>query len=200
MKKLCVFCGSSFGNHKQYAETANELGNLIAKENMELVYGGAQVGLMGEIASTVLKAGGKVTGVIPRQLIEKEVAHKGLTKLHIVESMHERKKLMADLADSFIAMPGGFGTLEEIFEVVAWGQLDFHSKPLGLLNVRGYYDKLISFLDHSVNENFIMPEHRLMIMDDNNPKSLLTELKEYSPPKADKADWILEMLNKQKPA
>ena len=200
MKKLCVFCGSSFGSNKLYSETANELGNLIAEENIELVYGGAQVGLMGEIASTVLKAGGKVTGVIPKQLIEKEVAHKGLTKLHIVESMHERKKLMADLADSFIAMPGGFGTLEEIFEVVAWGQLDFHSKPLGLLNVYGYYDHLIEFLNHTVRENFILPEHRLMIMDDSNPKSLFTKLINYSPPKADKADWILEMLNKQKPA
>jgi len=200
MKKICVFCGSSFGNNKSYSDTANLLGNLIAKKNIELVYGGASVGLMGEIASAVLNAGGKVTGVIPKQLIEKEVAHTGLNDLRIVDSMHERKSLMADLSDGFIAMPGGFGTLEEVFEVVAWGQLNFHNKPLGLLNVNGYYNNLIKFLDHSVNENFIKPEHREMILVDNDPETMLTQLQNYIPPKFDKTDWILEMLNKQKPA
>ncbi len=200
MKKICVFCGSSFGNNKSYSDTANILGNLIAKNNIELVYGGASVGLMGEIASAVLNAGGKVTGVIPKQLIEKEVAHTGLNDLRIVGSMHERKSLMAELSDGFIAMPGGFGTLEEVFEVVAWGQLNFHNKPLGLLNVNGYYNNLIKFLDHSVNENFIKPEHREMILVDNDPEAMLTQLQNYIPPKFDKADWILEMLNKQKPA
>jgi len=200
MKKICVFCGSSFGNNKSYSDTANLLGNLIAKKNIELVYGGASVGLMGEIASAVLKAGGKVTGVIPKQLLEKEVAHTGLNDLRIVGSMHERKSLMADLSDGFIAMPGGFGTLEEVFEVVAWGQLNFHDKPLGLLNVNGYYNNLIKFLDHSVNENFIKPEHREMILVNNDPEAMLTQLQNYIPPKVDKADWILEMLNKQKPA
>lgn len=200
MKKICVFCGSSFGNNKSYSDTANLLGNLIAKNNIELVYGGASVGLMGEIASAVLNAGGKVTGVIPKQLIEKEVAHTGLNDLRIVGSMHERKSLMAELSDGFIAMPGGFGTLEEVFEVVAWGQLNFHNKPLGLLNVNGYYNNLIKFLDHSVNENFIKPEHREMILVDNDPEAMLTQLQNYIPPKFDKADWILEMLNKQKPA
>lgn len=200
MKKICVFCGSSFGNNKSYSDTANLLGNLIAKKNIELVYGGASVGLMGEIASAVLKAGGKVTGVIPKQLLEKEVAHTGLNDLRIVGSMHERKSLMADLSDGFIAMPGGFGTLEEVFEVVAWGQLNFHNKPLGLLNVNGYYNNLIKFLDHSVNENFIKPEHREMILVNNDPEAMLTQLQNYIPPKVDKADWILEMLNKQKPA
>lgn len=200
MKKICVFCGSSFGNNKSYSDTANLLGNLIAKKNIELVYGGASVGLMGEIASAVLKAGGKVTGVIPKQLLEKEIAHTGLNDLRIVGSMHERKSLMADLSDGFIAMPGGFGTLEEVFEVVAWGQLNFHNKPLGLLNVNGYYNNLIKFLDHSVNENFIKPEHRLMILVENYPEVMLTQLQNYIPPKFDKADWILEMLNKQKPA
>lgn len=200
MKKICVFCGSSFGNNKSYSDTANLLGNLIAKKNIELVYGGASVGLMGEIASAVLKAGGTVTGVIPKQLLEKEIAHTGLNDLRIVGSMHERKSLMADLSDGFIAMPGGFGTLEEVFEVVAWGQLNFHNKPLGLLNVNGYYNNLIKFLDHSVNENFIKPEHRLMILVENYPEVMLTQLQNYIPPKFDKADWILEMLNKQKPA
>lgn len=200
MKKICVFCGSSFGNNKSYSDTAILLGNLIAKNNIELVYGGASVGLMGEIASAALSAGGKVTGVIPKQLIEKEVAHTGLNDLRIVGSMHERKSLMAELSDGFIAMPGGFGTLEEVFEVVAWGQLNFHNKPLGLLNVNGYYNNLIKFLDHSVNENFIKPEHREMILVDNDPEEMLTQLQNYIPPKFDKADWILEMLNKQKPA
>lgn len=200
MKKICVFCGSSFGNNKSYSDTANLLGNLIAKKNIELVYGGASVGLMGEIASAVLKAGGKVTGVIPKQLLEKEVAHTGLNDLRIVGSMHERKSLMADLSDGFIAMPGGFGTLEEVFEIVAWGQLNFHNKPLGLLNVNGYYNNLIKFLDHSVNENFIKPEHREMILVNNDPEAMLIQLQNYIPPKVDKADWILEMLNKQKPA
>jgi uncharacterized protein (TIGR00730 family) len=199
MKKICVFCGSSFGSNKNYSDAATELGNFIAKNEMELIYGGASVGLMGEIASAVLNAGGKVVGVIPKQLIEKEVAHTGLTELHVVDSMHERKKMMADLADAFIAMPGGFGTLEEIFEVVAWGQLNLHSKPLGLLNVNGYYDSLIKFLDHTVKENFIKPEHREMILVDDKPGQLIAKLINYIPPQVDKADWILEMLHKQKP-
>lgn len=199
MEKLCVFCGSSFGSNKSYSNSANTLGNLIAKKNIELIYGGASVGLMGEIATAVLNAGGKVTGVIPKQLIEKEVAHTGLTKLHVVNSMHERKEMMAHLADGFIAMPGGFGTLEEVFEVVAWGQLNFHNKPVGLLNVDGYYDNLIKFLDHTVKENFIKPEHREMILVDDNPEQLFAKLTAYIPPQVDKADWILEMLYKQKP-
>ena len=199
MKKLCVFCGSSFGADKKYSSAAIELGSVIAQAGVGLVYGGAKVGLMGTIASAALKEGGEVFGVIPKQLIEKEVAHEGLTKLHIVNSMHERKKLMADLSDGFIAMPGGFGTLEEIFEVVAWGQLNFHSKPVGLLNVGGYFDSMIKFLDHTVKEEFIKPEHRKMILVDEKPKPLLNKLKNYIPPKVDKADWIIEMLHKQKP-
>ena len=199
MKKLCVFCGSSFGSKKNYSETAINLGKVIAEKGIGLVYGGARVGLMGEIASAVLEAGGDVVGVIPKQLLEKEVAHTGLNDLHIVGSMHERKALMAELSDGFIAMPGGFGTLEEVFEVVAWGQLNLHSKPVGLLNVDGYYDSLIKFLDHTVNENFIKPEHREMILVGDDPKTLLNNLLEYSPPQVDKADWILEMLHNQKP-
>lgn len=200
MKKICVFCGSSYGNNKLYVEAANELGKVIAQAGMGLVYGGAKVGLMGEVASAALKEGGEVFGVIPKQLVDKEVAHDGLTKLHIVGSMHERKALMADLSDGFITMPGGFGTLEEVFEVVAWGQLNFHNKPVGLLNVSGYYNNLIKFLDHTVEENFIKPEHREMILVDENPKQLLEKLSTYSPPNIDKADWIIEMLHKQKPA
>jgi len=199
MKKICVFCGSSFGSNKAYSETANELGKVIAQAGIGLVYGGAKVGLMGEIASAVLKEGGEAIGVIPKQLVDKEVAHDGLTKLHIVGSMHERKALMADLSDGFIAMPGGFGTLEEIFEIVAWGQLNFHTKPVGLLNVNGYYNNLIKFIDHSVKENFIKPEHREMIRVDEKPKALLEQLQDYTPLKIDKADWIVEMLHKQKP-
>lgn len=200
MKNICVFCGSSFGANKKYSEAAEELGKVIADSGIGLVYGGAKVGLMGEIASTVLKEGGEAFGVIPKQLIEKEVAHDELTKLHIVGSMHERKALMADLADGFIAMPGGFGTLEEIFEVVAWGQLNFHNKPLGLLNVNNYFDSLINFLDHTVKENFIKPEHRSIILVENKPKQLLEKLLNYKHVQSDKADWIKEMLHKQKPA
>ena len=194
-----MFCGSSFGSNKNYAETAKELGKVIAKEGIGLVYGGARVGLMGEIASAVLNEDGDVTGVIPQQFIEKEVGHNGLTELHIVNSMHERKALMAELSDGFIAMPGGFGTLEEIFEVVAWGQLNLHNKPCALLNVDSYYDNLIKFLDHTVKENFIKPEQREMILVDDEPGQLIAKFINYIHPQVDKADWILEMLTKQKP-
>lgn len=197
MKRVCVFCGSSFGVNPAYAKAANDLGNAIAKRNICLVYGGARVGLMGEIASTVIRAKGEVIGVIPKDLVEKEVAHGNLSDLRIVGSMHERKSLMAELSDGFIALPGGFGTIEEIFEVITWAQLSFHNKPCGFLNINGYYDHLIKFLDHSLEKNFIVPEHRAMIIIDDDPESLLDKFLNYVPPKIDKAKWILGMMPKE---
>ena len=198
MKRLCVFCGSSFGVNPAYVKAAIDLGNAIAKRNICLVYGGARVGLMGEIASTVIRAKGEVIGVIPKDLVEKEVAHSNLSDLRIVGTMHERKSLMAELSDGFIAMPGGFGTMEEIFEAITWAQLSFHDKPCGFLNIKGYYNDLIKFLDHSVEENFIVTEHRAMIIIDDDPESLLDKFLNYEPPKIDKAKWILGMMPKEK--
>jgi uncharacterized protein (TIGR00730 family) len=197
LKRLCVFCGSSFGVNPAYVKAANKLGKAIAKRNICLVYGGARVGLMGEIASTVIRAKGEVIGVIPKDLVEKEVAHSNLSDLRIVGTMHERKSLMAELSDGFIAMPGGFGTIEEIFEAITWAQLSFHDKPCGFLNIKGYYNDLIKFLDHSVEENFIVPEHRAMIVIDDDPESLLDKFLNYEPPKIDKAKWILGMMPKE---
>ena len=197
MKRLCVFCGSSFGVNPAYVKAAIDLGNAIAKRNICLVYGGARVGLIGEIASTVIRAKGEVIGVIPKDLVDKEVAHSNLSDLRIVGSMHERKSLMAELSDGFIALPGGFGTLEEIFEAITWAQLSFHDKPCGLLNINGYYDDLIKFLDHSLEENFIVPEHRAMIIVDDDPDSLLDKFSKYEPPIIDKAKWILGMMPKE---
>jgi uncharacterized protein (TIGR00730 family) len=197
LKRVCVFCGSSFGGNPAYVNAARNLGEAIAKRNICLVYGGARVGLMGEIASTVMRAKGEAIGVIPKDLVDKEVAHGGLTELRIVGSMHERKSLMAELSDGFIALPGGFGTIEEIFEVITWAQLSFHDKPCGFLNINGYYDHLIKFLDHSVEENFIVPEHRAMILIDDDPNSLLDKFSKYEPPVIDKAKWILGMMPKE---
>ena len=197
MRRLCVFCGSSFGVNPAYVKAAKDLGNAIAKRNICLVYGGARVGLMGEIASTVIRAKGKVIGVIPKDLVDKEVAHSGLSELRVVGSMHERKSLMAELSDGFIAMAGGFGTIEEIFEVITWAQLSFHDKPCGFLNINRYYDHLIKFLDHSLKENFIVPEHRAMIIIDSDPDSLLDKFLKYEPPVIDKAKWILGMMPKE---
>ncbi|MCK9211174.1 MAG: TIGR00730 family Rossman fold protein [Ignavibacteriaceae bacterium] len=198
MKRLCVFCGSSFGANPAYVKAANDLGTAIAKRGIGLVYGGARVGLMGEIASSVIKAKGEVIGVIPKDLLEKEVAYTDLSDLRVVGSMHERKFLMAELSDGFIALPGGLGTLEEIFEIITWAQLNFHNKPCGLLNIHGYYNDLIKFLDHTVEEKFIEPEHRAMIVIDDDPESLLEKFLIYEPPKVDKAKWVLGMLNHEK--
>ncbi len=196
MKKVCVFCGSSFGAGGEYRKAAVVLGDSLVERKLELVYGGARVGLMGEIASTVLKGNGYVTGVIPKQLQEKEVAHTELTDLRVTGSMHERKAMMAELSDGFIAMPGGLGTIEEIFEVLTWAQLGFHHKPCGFLNVAGYYDHLIKFLDHTVQEEFIHPGYRSMILVDDNPEALLDKMESYQPPKVDKAKVMLDMLNR----
>lgn len=188
MKRICVFCGSSPGDHPEYAEAARRLGAALVSRGLGLVYGGGGVGLMGELANSALAAGGEVVGVIPRALFEKEVAHTGVTELRVVESMHERKALMADLADGFIALPGGVGTLEELFEVVTWAQLGFHGKPCGLLEVRGYFANLIAFLDHAVVERFLRTEHRGLLMVEECPETLLTRLAAHRPVVMDK--WI----------
>ncbi len=192
MEKICVFCGSSKGNGDVYLDAAKELGRELVKRELGLVYGGASVGTMGKIANTVIKNGGNVTGIMPKALVKKEVALTDLIDFHVVSSMHERKAMMADLADAFIAMPGGFGTIDEIFEVLTWGQLEFHQKPCGLLNINGYYDKLIEFLDHMVNQEFLMPENRQMIIVEDDPVILLDKFKSYTPPKVDKAEWALK--------
>jgi uncharacterized protein (TIGR00730 family) len=152
MKRVCVFCGSSSGSRPEYRTAAEELGTEVVRRKIGLVYGGGNVGLMGVIADAVLKAGGEVMGVIPENLMAKEVGHNGLTKLHVVRSMHERKALMADLSDAFIALPGGFGTLEEFCEIVTWSQLGLHTKPCGILNVQGYYSPLLAMFDHAVKD------------------------------------------------
>jgi uncharacterized protein (TIGR00730 family) len=171
--KICVFTGSRHGSRPEYAEAAKRLGQLLVERGYGFVYGGGNVGLMNVVANTMLELGGNVTGVIPDRLVGKEVAHQGLSDLRIVSSMHERKALMAELSDGFIAMPGGIGTMEEFFEVLSWAQLGIHAKPCGLLNVSGYYDSLIQFLDHAVSEDFIKPKHRDLMIVEGAPGKLL---------------------------
>jgi len=163
MKSICVYCGSSQSVPQPYFETARRLGGAIAARGLTLVYGGAHVGLMGAVADSALQAGGRVSGVIPQALVDKEVAHAGLSESHIVESMHDRKALMAQLSDAFIALPGGFGTLDELFEILTWALLGFHDKPILLLNQDGYYDHLIAFLDRAGRDGFIRPSHRALL-------------------------------------
>lgn len=188
MKNLCVYCGSSSGRRTEYIESAHGLAKELTKRGMGLVYGGASVGIMGEIADAVLSGGGEVIGVIPQALVDKEVSHSSLTELKIVNSMHERKAVMADLSDGFIALPGGLGTLEELFEVLTWAQLGFHTKPCGLLNVGSYYEKLCSFLDHAVEEQFIKTSHRDMLLIEERPEKLLALMEAYQPPLVER--WI----------
>jgi len=188
MKKICVFCGSRFGNNSRYRAAASDLGKLLAEKDLTLVYGGGNVGLMGEIANTVLAQGGRATGVIPRFLVEKEVVHEKLSEVRIVESMHERKALMAELADGFIAMPGGFGTLEETVEVLTWAQLGLHKKPIGLLNVDRYFNALYEFFEHMVTENFLHSEYKEMILVKDNPAEMLDSLAGYRLPDINKWD------------
>ena len=186
MNRLCVYCGSSAGTGDIYIAAARELGELLLEQEIDLVYGGSNLGIMGAIADTVLEGGGNVTGIIPHALHGKEIAHTGLTELHVVDSMHERKSLMAVLSDGFIALPGGFGTLEEIIEVITWGQLGFHDKPCGLLNVNGYFDHLLAFLDHSHAEGFLHPQHRSMLLVADTPAGLLKQFEDYVPPTVEK--------------
>ena len=195
MRRICVFCGSSPGARPEYLQAAKQLGYTLASKDIGLVYGGARVGMMGKIAESVLEKGGEVTGVIPKGLVEKEVAFTELADLRVVDSMHERKALMAELSDGFIALPGGLGTIEEFFEVLTWAQLGIHPKPCGLLNVKQYYDRLLDFLDHTVNENFVEPEHRSMILVDENPEILLQKFETYHPPIIDKVKWVLQLAS-----
>jgi len=188
MKRVCVFCGSSLGNNRAYVDYAEALGRLLAARNIALVYGGGHVGLMGIVADAVLAAGGEAIGVIPQALADREIAHAGLTDLRVVDSMHTRKALMADLSDAFIAMPGGVGTFEEIFEAITWTQLGVHRKPCGFLNVAAFYTPLIAFIDQAVGEGFIKPVHRKMIVVDDNPERLLDTLADTILPDVPK--WI----------
>ena len=188
MQRLCVFSGSSPGAHADYARAAEELGRALADQGLGLVYGGASVGLMGVIADAVLDAGGDVIGVIPQALVDREIAHPGVRDLRVVGSMHERKALMADLADGFVALPGGMGTLEELFEVYTWTQLGLHAKPLGLLDVRGYYAQLVAFLDHAVAERFVTAEHREMLVVEEGTGALIDAFRRWRPPTRTK--WI----------
>ncbi len=173
---ICVFTGSSLGRNESYQHAAKQLGAELAQRNIGLVYGGASVGLMGAVADAALSDGGKVIGVLPQSLAAMEIAHKHLTELRIVSSMHERKAQMADLSDAFIALPGGIGTLEETFEVWTWSQLGIHNKPLGLLNVAGFYNGLETFLDHLVTESFVQPVHRNILLSDSKPQNLIDKL------------------------
>lgn len=188
MQSICVFCGSNAGKSEVYAGATRALARAIVGQGLKLVYGGGNIGLMGVLAETALAAGGHVIGVTPRRLLEKEVVHTGLTELKVVDSMHERKALMAELSDGFIVLPGGLGTFEETFEVLTWAQLGFHRKPCGLLNVSGYYNELMAFLDHAVTERFLKPEHRAMVLVENDPDALIEQLKTYRPPEVSK--WI----------
>src|SRR5579859_3240485 len=186
MQRVCVFCGSSNGVRSDYAAAACAMGTSLAKRGLGLVYGGGRVGLMGLMANAALEAGGEVIGVIPQSLVDKEVGHKALTDLRIVRTMHERKALMADLSEAFIAMPGGAGTMDEFFEILTWAQLGFHRKACALLNVAAYYDPLLAFIDHAVREGFIRPEHRDLIRVDADADRLLDMLATYTPPIVDK--------------
>jgi len=183
MPRICVYCGSNSGAHPIYEEAARELADVLVRHDFELVYGGADKGIMGVIADAVLELGGKVHGVIPKMLCEKELAHQNLTELHVVASMHERKTMMAALSDGFIAMPGGYGTLEEIIEIITWGQLNFHEKPCGLLNVGGYFDHLLAYLNHATAEGFLRIENRKMLLCDDTAAGLVQQFETYSAPK-----------------
>jgi uncharacterized protein (TIGR00730 family) len=193
MKKICVFCGSSPGARPEYVQAARQLGVILAQRKIGLVFGGGRVGMMGQLAQGALENGGEVIGVIPKELYKKNVAFTGLSDLRVVESMHERKALMVELSDGFMALPGGLGTLEEIFEILTWAQLGIHHKPCGLLNVAGYFTPLLAFLDHIVEQGFIDAPHRAMILSADDPEELLQQFKTYLPPTADKAEWALGM-------
>jgi len=191
-RRICVFCGSNLGTNPAYRSAAASLGRILVAREIELVYGAGNVGLMGVLANTVLEAGGRVIGVIPGSLMDKEVGHRDLTDLHIVNSMHERKAVMADLSDAFIALPGGFGTFEEFCEIVTWAQLGLHSKPCGLLNVKGYYDSLLELFDHSVREGFLREDNRTIVLEDRDVSRLLEKMSAFVPQPADKWVWRVE--------
>lgn len=188
IRSLCVFCGSNRGANRVYSAAAQAMARMLVRRGCRLVYGGGSVGLMGVIADTVLAEGGQVTGVIPSALATKDVIHGGLTETHVTDNMHARKAKMAELSDAFVALPGGYGTLEELFEVVTWGQLGLHNKPLGILNTGGYYDGLLEWIDAAVAESFIKPEHRKLIIAGSEPDALFEALMRHDPPAVEK--WI----------
>ncbi len=176
MRRLCVFCGSSAGSRPEYRAAARRLGELLAVRGVGLVFGAGHIGLMGVVADAVLAGGGTAAGVIPQALVDKELAHRGLTELHVVDTMHQRKALMADLADAFAALPGGYGTADELFEILTWAQLGLHTKPVGLLNVCGFFDPVLTWIDHCVRERFLRPEHRDTLRVAADPEELLEVL------------------------
>jgi uncharacterized protein (TIGR00730 family) len=186
LNRICVFCGTNPGSRPTYGAAARKLGQILAEQGIELVYGGASVGIMGELADSVQEHGGHVTGIIPQQLMEKEAAHTGIPNLIVVASMHQRKSQMADMSDGFIALPGGIGTLEGFFEILTWGQLGIHAKPSGILNVEGYFDGLTGFLDHAVREGFLTEAHRQHIIVESDPRRLLERMHAYTPPEGEK--------------
>lgn len=190
IKRLCVFCGSSAGTDASYAAAAGQLGTAMVARNVGLVYGGGGIGLMGLVADAVLAAEGDVIGVIPRALKVRELAHPSVGDMRVFETMHERKALMAELSDAFIALPGGIGTMEEFFEVWTWGQLGVHRKPCGLLNVAGYFDPLLTLIDHMVETGFLRPAHRAMVVVQQSPERLLERLAQYTPPDTNR--WLDE--------
>jgi uncharacterized protein (TIGR00730 family) len=189
VRRVCVFCGSSPGARPAYGDAAEELARLLVEEGIGVVYGGGAVGLMGRLADAVLAAGGEAIGVMPEALVSREIGHDGLSELRVVGSMHERKALMADLADAFVALPGGLGTVEELFEIYTWAQLGLHRKPCGLLDVEGYYDGIARFLAHAVEERFLLEEHRAMLMIERDPRALLERMRRFEP-EAVSPKWI----------
>jgi uncharacterized protein (TIGR00730 family) len=188
MQRFCVFCASSIGNDPAFTSAAESLGQALAARQIGLVYGGGNIGLMGVIADAVMNGGGQAIGVIPQALVDKELAHRGITELRIVHSMHERKALMSELSDAFIALPGGFGTMEEFCEVLTWAQLGLHKKPSGLLNISGFYDHFLLFLDHIVETRMLRPQHRELVLDSTSVDDLLTRISAWKPAAIDK--WI----------
>jgi len=197
INSICVYCGSTPGRLLDYALAAQGLGSEIGRRGIRLVYGGAGVGLMGEVARAALAAGGQVVGVMPQALVAQEMASTEMIELRVVKDMHERKAVMAELSDGFIALPGGFGTFEEFFEVLTWQQLGIHTKPCGLLNIKGYYDDLLKFLDHAVDEMFIHKPHNDMILASNEPVDLIEQFLHYVPVRMNKAHWVKEMSGQQ---
>lgn len=191
IRNVCVFCGSSSGHGDRYLETARAVAQILAGSRLGLVYGGAGVGCMGALADAMLAAGGEVTGVIPRSMREREIAHLGLTRLHIVETMHERKAMMADLSDAFVALPGAYGTLDEFFEILTWAQIGIHAKPAGLLNVDGFYDPLLEFLDRAVERGFLRRNNRELFFVESEPAVLVKRLLEHRP--AVESKWAADV-------
>lgn len=192
MKSVCVFCGASAGKHPAYREAARVFGENLAREGVELVWGAGNVGLMGAVADAVVAAGGRSYGVIPDFMVERELAHPAATELHVVRSMHERKAMMAERADAFVALPGGFGTLDELFEILTWAQLHLHAKPIGLFNARGFFDPLRDMVKHMVGEGFVNPKHEALLYVDDDAPRLLAALRGHRPPEG---DWVGEKLS-----